>query len=123
MTTTVNPTLTTLENVFKTIVWDPLFAAGQTALIAAVPFLGAPIISTIEGEGEKILSSTLFSWFVQFVDVEYLELKDAAMQAAYSAASVKLLALAAQNGTDNEAYQQALQTEAISFSQFVRFNQ
>jgi hypothetical protein len=119
----VNQTLTTIETAFQTVVWNPLWAAGEAALLAAVPVLNAPVLKQIEEFGEETIRDTLYHYIVQLIDIEYIQLKDTAKQAAWADASIKLKTIEAESGVNSDAYKQALQIAAINFSKFVTYNQ
>lgn len=115
------PALTEAEQVFHTLIWGPLFAAGNTALLAAVPELKWPVVGTLEGAAESYLSDYLFNMICLYVDVEAIRLVNAAHQAEYEAASLQLKLVASQSGSSSTAYQKALADAQTSLSNFVRW--
>lgn len=121
MTVQVNPALSEIESIFKNVVWDPLFAAGETWLIAEVPALKLPILSTLEHATIQEISDYTFGLVKEFIDIEYIVLKDNHAQKIYTGAVVSLKALALQKGIDSDDFKKARDQARDDFAQFILY--
>lgn len=118
MTTTAYKTLTTVEQVFKDLVWNPAIKAGEIALEGEVPFFALPVISSIEEGAINIITDWLYNQLVLLVDVAAIRLVNAAHQEAYDEASERLKIIAIDKGIDSDEFKKAREQAKIEMSKF-----
>lgn len=124
MTTTVNSTLTTAQQIFKKLVLDPETDAALALIFTYVPALNVWPLSTIITALGRWLEGVAYNWFVMFTDVSYIKLVDTEMQDAYEAASITLEQLATSGqGPGTPGYETALATAETDLSKFVHYQQ
>ena len=121
MSTGVTSKLTQEEQLFKTLIWDPLITAGETALFAALPVLNAPVLGTLDHAALSSLSDWIFSQICLFIDITTIRLQNSAYQSAYDQASESLKIIALDKGVDSDDYKTALAANVAALSQFARF--
>jgi hypothetical protein len=117
-TSTGNKTLSLIEQLFYTLVWQPGVTAGVLALDVAVPALNLPVVHQIEDVVLDQLSSWLYAQFVMYIDVTTIKLQNQAHQSAYEQASVNLITVAQANGVNSQEYQDAEAQELANLSKF-----
>jgi hypothetical protein len=123
MTLEVNKPITEAEQLFYNLIWEPALLAGETALFAAVPILGAPVLGTIDREVISLLSGWLWNQFRLTVDVTAIKLLNSEHQAAYDKASINLKVISIDSGENSSEYKQALVLAQLSLAKFTRFNE
>lgn len=112
--------LTAAEQIFKSLIWDPMIQAGEVWIEGAVPFLALPLIKQIDEATIQAITDAIFSQVVMTVDVTAIKLVNNAHQAAYDSFSEDLALVADEQGVDSDAFKQA-QTKALAgLSQFTR---
>ncbi len=121
MTTVAFRPLTTAEQIFKDLVWDPGIAAGELALETAVPLLDVPILKQLDEEAIKLLTDWLFNRWVLVVDIASIHLVDAVKQSAYDSASLNLKVIAHDKGISSDEYSKARDAVLADQSRFTRF--
>lgn len=122
MTTSAYQPLTDLEQAFKTIVWDPMIKMGEVWLAgveAPIPILDLPFIQGLEDWEIQRLTDALFGSWVMWVDINAIKFKNAEMQSKWTESAESLELIAQEKGVGSDAYQQALQTTAIDFANWV----
>jgi hypothetical protein len=122
MSTIAFQPLTDVEKAFKAIVWDPLIKTGEVALAgaqASIPVLDLPIFTELEDDAIQAITDWAFNQLVELIDVTAIKLVKAEQQSAWETASAKLEILAAEQGVNSSAYQEALATEAADFAKLV----
>lgn len=107
MTTVAFRPLSEAEQIFKSVIWDPMLLAGEIWLEATVPFLDLPVIKQIDESLIGDLTDAVFNYIVLIVDVEAIKLVNAARQSAYDTASLKLKVIAQNEGVNSDAYAKA----------------
>jgi hypothetical protein len=115
MSTGVNDSISSTENLFKTLVIDPEIAA----LKVTYPILGVWPFSAIL----DALVNLLFAQAKTFIDVNSIKLLNSAHQSAYEQASLNLLFVQNQKGINSDEYKKARADALTSLSKFVRYNQ
>lgn len=115
--------LTEVEQIFKSLVWDTALTAGETALIAQVPFLGLPIVRTITHWMVTSVSNWIYSALVLFVDVEAIKLVNAIHQAEYDSASEQLKIIAIDKGINSDDFKKARDDAKVALSRFTNIGQ
>lgn len=124
MTNSATPTLTTIQTIFKDLVWDPLIVTGETALFAwEAPALSIPVIGTVLTAGEKEIISLatdwLFSQLSLLIDMTVIPFIDKSHQAAFDSAAEKLLVIAHDSGPTSQAFEDAKNAEKTAFLAFI----
>lgn len=119
MTTSVNPTLTTAEYIFKDLVWTPMIIAGETWLNVEVPILNVPIIHQAEEIAEDDISDDIFNAIILFVDITYLKLKNSSAQSAYESASENLFVIYTESGVNSSEYKTARDAARIDLGKIL----
>lgn len=102
--------LTTAEQIFKSVIWDPMIKAGEVWLAgaeASVPFLNLPIVQELEDHEIEAVADWAFRNLVLAVDVESIALVSPERQSAYASASEALKLIAMEQGTDSNAFKKA----------------
>lgn len=113
--------MATLEDIFKSLVWDNLTRAALTALFAAAPYLAWWPLSMVITMIVTGISNKLFAVLKLTVNLEVISFKNLAHQKAYDDAAVKLKVLAIDHGADSPEYLKARESAKADFSQYVRF--
>jgi hypothetical protein len=114
MTTTVNPTLTEAEIIFKSLIWDSLLQAAESE----VPFLSLPVIKQVV----QLISDFIYSEIVLFVDITTIRLLDQQHQSAYERASEQLVIVAQEKGTNSNEFKTAQAQALLALSRFTHFS-
>lgn len=122
MTTSVDQTLTQIEQVFKDLVWDPMIKAGESWLEVNVPFFALPVIKQVEEETVKLATDALYKQIVLIVDVTAIRLKNSAHQSAYESASIAVVIAAQTNGVESPEYAKAKEDALAALSKFAAIN-
>jgi len=123
MTTSVNPPLTQAEQIFKTLIWDPMIAAGERWLAAEeAPIPVLALFDGLEDAAIQAIADWTFGKLVLWVDVTSLQLMNAAHNAAYTAAFVNLIAISEKSGIQSQEYIDAQNAALAALSQFTHFN-
>lgn len=120
MTTSVNAPLTKAEELFKTLIWDPMILAGESALFAAVPVLDAPILGTIDKAAINAASNWLYGQFVLLTDITTIKLLNSEAQTVFQNASELLAVIEIEKGIGSPEYAQAHATALADLSKFTR---
>lgn len=115
------PELTEAQALFKRLVWDPLWAAGNAAVETAIPVLKLPVLANLEEMTEEQLRDYWYSWLCQWINMGAIVLVNQAHAAAYEAASIQLEAIVAESGNTSPAYQEALANAEKDLSNFGHF--
>lgn len=123
MSTTINPTLTQAEQIFKDLLWDPMVTAGEVWIEGVVPVLALPGVEQIDEAIIQAASDAIFNQIILFIDVESIQLINTAHQTVYDNASLQLKIIAEEKGTISLEYQEALTAALIALSQFTDINQ
>jgi hypothetical protein len=113
------PTLTSVEQAFKDLIWDPMIKAGEVWIAgaqAAIPFLDFAVVQGVEDAAIQAVTDYAFSQLMLLVDVASIELVSAERQSAYEAASEELVIIGETKGVTSSEYQQALQNALASFA-------
>lgn len=113
MSDTAYPVLTTIEQVFKDIVWTPMITLGENWIEAEIPILDLPVIKQVDEAVLEKITDAIYSQICLLIDIGAIQLKDAAMQSAYDASSEKLVVIGEEQGVTSDAYKQA-QVDAIA---------
>lgn len=121
MTTSAYKKLTTAETIFKDLVWTPLLAVGENALIVEVPFLGLPVISTVFKGTIGLVSDWIFNQLSLGVDLTAIKLVNDEHEAAFQSASLQLAIVAHDNGVNSPEYTAAKQKAMLALSKFTEF--
>lgn len=109
-----------MNDLWKSLVWDPLVTAALADFYVAAPLL-IPLRWLINPIA-KILLDKLYSLFRIFINVDLvIPLRNAEHQRAYELASLELLALEKTQGSDSPAYQKALDENVKTLSNFIAF--
>jgi hypothetical protein len=119
MGTVVSQPLSDAEQVFKSLIWDPMIKAGEIWFEGAVPFLDLPVIKQIDEFALQELTDALFNQLVIFVDVTDIRLMNPVLQSKWSSASEALTLIGKEQGVGSDAYKQALSTAATDFANWV----
>jgi hypothetical protein len=123
LTTSVNPTLTQVEQNFKSIVVDNMVTAGLTALFTDQAWMNIWPIKPLVTALVNLFVNKFYSSTVQVVDVTYIQLKDAKATQAYNQASVQLSIISHNQGVNSDAYHNALKSAIAAQVSFTRVNQ
>lgn len=123
MTTGVNAPITFTENLFKSLIWDPLVKAAMTALDVEVPVLAVWPLSSIINGVVNLASNAIFTQVRLLVDVTAIKLLNAEHEAEYNSAAEKLAVIAHDQGVDSDAFIQQREIAKAALSKFVQFNQ
>lgn len=118
MTNVAYRPLTTIEQVFKDLVWTPGIRAGELALEGAVPFFALPLVSEAEEGLINILADWLYNQFILLVDITSIKLLNAEHQAAYDKASLQLKIIAIDKGVNSDDFKKAREVAKLAFSKF-----
>jgi hypothetical protein len=113
MTTSVDPTLTKIEGLFKSLVWDNLVAA----LMVQVPALKFWPLSAIA----LFITDKLYSLIQLGIDVGAISLLDAQAASEFSRQEVELQILATEKGMDSPEFKKAKQDAKTALAQFLQF--
>lgn len=119
MTTSANPTLTNLEGIFSSLVWQPAITAGLTAFYASpvgVFLLPGKII--IDWFVKRI-SDWIYQQLILFIDIADIRLTNALHQKAYDEASVQLLVIAQERGIGSAEFLAAQKIQQAKLAIFV----
>lgn len=125
MTTSVSPTLTAIETVFKDLIWTPMIKSGEVYIAgmeSTIPILDWAFTQDLEDDAINALTDALFNSLVLLVDVETITLLNDAHQAAYASASEQLVIIAQEQGATSAAYLQAQRAALASLSKFTQLN-
>ena len=118
MTTVAFAPLTTAEQIFHDLIWEPMIKIGMNWIEGAVPFLDLPVIKNIDEELLGILTDYIFKQLVLTVDVTAIRLVNEAHQAAFNSASLQLELIAEQSGISSEAFIKARNDAKAALSKF-----
>lgn len=121
MTTEANRPLTNAENIFKTLVWDPIILSGETYLFANVPFLNLPVINQIDRGILNLAADWLFEQIRTLVDVTAIKLVNHDHQVAYDDASIQLMVIAHDKGINSDEFTKARDAAKVALSKFTQF--
>lgn len=119
MTESANPTLTTLEDLFKDLVWDQLVKAALVRLFAAAPFLSWGPLGWAVGVFGTYFAGKLFEALREGVDLTAIVLSNQSHMHAYNAAALKLTLIAQTLGKESPEYQEANENAKADFLKFV----
>jgi len=122
LTTSVNPTLTDIENIFTDVVWTPLVKGAEVALDAAeatIPILDWGITQDIEAAAINAITNAVLSRLLLFIDVSAIQFLDAELQSKWTSASESLALIATEQGANSNAYKTALASAASDFAKWV----
>lgn len=122
MTTVAYAPLTQAEQVFKTLIWDPMIKAGEVWIAGAeatLPILDLPVIQGLEDDVLGIITDAIFSKLVLFIDITTIKLVNAELQSKWSTASESLAIIAQEQGATSDAYKKALAESAADFAAWV----
>lgn len=122
MTTSAYPTLTTVEQAFKTIVWDTLVKTSEVALAsveATIPIIDTTVFQGLEDDAIQAITDAFFSYLVTLIDVASIQLVNASLQSKWQTASESLSIISQEQGVSSSAYQQALAQAASDFASWV----
>lgn len=118
MANSASRVLTQVEQIFKSLIWDPMIQAGEVWIEGAVPFLDLPIIKQLDEAAISAIASAIFNQMVTLVDVAAIRLVNAEHQAAYDSASEQLAVIADEQGVTSDAFRQAQDKALASLAQF-----
>lgn len=110
--------LTEAEQIFKSLIWDPMIKAGEVWIEGSVPFLALPVVKQLDEAAINALTDALFNQMVMLVDVTAIKLVNAAHQAAYDSASEQLAVIADEQGISSDAFKKAQDAALASLAQF-----
>lgn len=113
--------LTDAEQAFKTLVWDTGIAFGEKYLETQVPFFSLPVIKQMEEETIKLVTDAIWNSIVMFLDLSAISFVNAAHQAEYERASLKLRIILKEKGMNSPEFQKAKEEDAKAFADFVRY--
>lgn len=113
--------LTEYEKIFKTLVWDVVIKAGETALEAYVPVLALPVIKQLDEVAIGVVTDWVFSKLVLVVDIAAIRLTNELHQKAFDDAMVKLKILSQEKGPESQEYKDELEKAKLALSKFVRY--
>ncbi len=122
MGTVAYPALSTAEQIFKDLIWDPGIKAGELALEGAVPFLALPVVSGLEEFVIKELSDWMFNNFILLIDLTAIKLVNAEHQAAFDKAAVDLKIIAYDKGIDSPEFKAAREDAKATLNKYVRIS-
>lgn len=121
MAATANPVLGEIENIFQTLIWEPLIKAALASLFVAAPWMTVWPLQPIITFALTQFSNLLFGIMSLTVDLGAIELVNSDAQTAYESASENLKIVALDKGLGSPEYAAALQTEKTALAKFVRF--
>lgn len=113
--------LTEYEKIFKTLVWDVVIKAGETALEAYVPVLALPVIKQLDEAAIGAITDWVFSKLVLVVDIAAIRLTNELHQKAFDEAMVRLKLVSLSKGSDSEEYKKEIENAKIALSKFIRY--
>lgn len=119
MSDSVSPTLTNVEEIFKSLVWDSVIKGWLTALYASSPI--AAFFKPAIDLAVKMIGDLFFSKIRLVVDIGAIKLLDEQANAAYRKASVTLAVIAHDKGIDSNEFKNARENAKQALSDFVRF--
>jgi hypothetical protein len=111
------------EQIFRDLVWSPVITAGIVAIQTYLPLLKFPIIGPIFKGIIALSSDWIFGQIIKFIDITAIKLSNAAHEAAYNDASLKLKIIAHDKGVDSPEFLEARSAAKDALSRFTMFNQ
>lgn len=118
--TTVNKSAQTVDAIINSAIFDVAVNAAQKAAIAAVPFLGAPIISTLFNFVLKYFAGILYTSLAQAATIQVIKFETAEESKAYAEAEAALRA--AHLTGDQNAIDRATANFKTQFQSLVHFD-
>jgi hypothetical protein len=118
----VNPTLGKIEDLSKTLVWDPLVDAELAVIFAHAPVLALWPFKQILTILTHTFSDQLYSGLRTFIDVEALPFINDSHRKAFDSAEVTLKIIAHDKGPASPEYRNAREEAKNALARFVRFN-
>ena len=112
----------TLEELFKTLVWDALVEAALKKLFAAVPFLSWGPFSYVINKLVLKYSAELFSLVKDFIDLQKIAYKNKGLEKEFNKASTHLRVVAINSGIDSQAFQEARNENKKRLSDFINLS-
>lgn len=103
MTDSVDPVLSTIEDIFKNVIWDNSI----DALLLLAPWTQLPVLRPVISFVSHLLGDALFAVVRKGLDVGVINLKEFAHKEAYESSSIKLRVLALDKGMDSPEYKTA----------------
>ncbi len=116
-----NTPLSEAEQIFKSLIWDPLVLSGEASLFLAIPVLNTPILRKIETALIHKLSDWLWDQIRLLIDIEAIRLVNSEHQVAFANASLKLRVIALEKGIDSDEFKQARDSAARDLAKFTNF--
>ena len=115
MTNSAYPGLTQAEDLFKTLVWDPLIKS------LAFATFGVSIFGSVLTYVATSFSDILYGQIRLLIDVEAIALVNAQHKIEYKNASLKLKVIAHDKGSNSPEYFKAREEAMASLAKFVSF--
>jgi hypothetical protein len=122
MSEEINKTLSQVEDIFKSVVWDNLIQVALAALFAYAPFLALPVLKPVISYIITMFSDKLFSAAKLAIDLEAIVLINESHKKAYANASVALKIIAHSKGIGSPEFLEARENAKKSFAKFIAFN-
>lgn len=123
MAESVNRTLTTIENNFKSVVVDNLVKAELAALYADQPWTAVwPIRPILEAIANFVVAR-LYKALALVVDIADIKIVDSITEREYKQVSVRLAVIAHNKGVDSDEFRKAREDAKAALSAFLHVNQ
>ena len=122
MTTSVNPTASTIETAANSIIMGPLLNAAEASLIAQFPFLGLPVINQIFTFLVNLYGNKLMALMDTEIDMATVGLLNSEHQQAFQNAVTQLRIVAANKGTSSQEFQDAKKQAELAMVKFTNYN-
>lgn len=122
MTTSANPTLTTIEDLVQGHVWNPLVDLALQSLYTAVPWLRFPVLKLLIDFVAHRYSAKLFALLRLQVDLTAIVFLNKRDQREFTTTVLRLRALAPPPGQpESPEYRKEIEHAKAAFSRFVSF--
>lgn len=106
---------------FKTLVWEGLVRAALSALFAAVPFLGLPIINQIVTWLVMQFAEQLYAGGKEWVDFQRIAFRNKELEREFTKAAIALQSALDQGGQDSQAFKDLRDANKKNLSALIRF--
>ena len=110
-----------LEELFKSMVWDAIVKALIARLFVIVPFLGWGPIGLVVTWGLTLLAEKLYSAIKLFINLEMIVLRNAEHERAFTRAGSELYLIARDKGIESEEFGRAREEHKVALAAFVSF--
>lgn len=122
MTETINPTLTKIEDLFKTLVWDNAINAFLTWLFTAAPWLNIWPLKPIVAGVTNLILNKFYGFMVLFADLKAAKIINENHRRSFEKASVVLALIARDKGIESEEYKNARNDAKEHFKSLIVYN-